>query len=232
MTFQKTDAELIYALDQEYPAVGTIGYLVPLNAALALNKTFTADAPSNVITFPTAQTFRSGSRVRVTATTTLPTPLTAGVDYYLNKITATTFKLYDTLAGAIAGTTGSEMNIIDAGSGVLTANEQAFTVKDPIDVLLSHEFAAGILAVPRPAVTNVGTGTIVSAMAQKNILLTIQNSSTADISIGYFLFNRGGTGAIGSVPAGHQIEILTAPVTLIAGDSKIYNLKMKRQNIA
>lgn len=231
MTLQKTIEGLKRNLDLEYPPTGTIGYLIPLNALLAINQNFTADAPSNVITFANAQKFQTGHRVRFVATATLPTGLIAGTDYYLHYITNTTYKICTTLADAIAGT---EINLMDSGSGTLSAYEQALTLKDPIEVLLSHEFTAGTLTVPRLALTDVGPASIVikagKEQAQKSVSITIENSGTADITIGYFLLTYGGSAAIGSIPPDHQLETLTTPFTLPIGESKIYSLKLEQPN--
>jgi hypothetical protein len=231
MAFQKTIATLKRNLDAEYPNTGTIGYLIPLSAQLALNQSFTADAPSNVITFTAAQKFKTGGRVRFVATATLPTGLIAGTDYYLHRLTNTTYKICTTLANAIAGT---EINLMDSGSGTLSANEQSLTLKDPIEVLLSHEFTAGTLAVPRLPLTNVGPAVVVvksgKEQAQKSVSLTIENMGTADITVGYFLLTYGGTAAIGSIPPDHQLETLTTPFTVPIGEQRIYGIKLEGPN--
>lgn len=72
--------------------------------------TSTANIPSNVLT---------GTRVRLTTTTTLPAGLALATDYYVIRVSDTTFKLATSYANAVAGTA---INITDAGTGTHTTN--------------------------------------------------------------------------------------------------------------
>lgn len=72
--------------------------------------TSTADIPSNILT---------GTRVRLTTTGTLPAGLSLATDYYVIKVSDTTFKLATSFANATAGT---QINITDAGTGTHTVN--------------------------------------------------------------------------------------------------------------
>lgn len=72
--------------------------------------TSTANIPSNVLT---------GTRVRLTTTTTLPAGLALATDYYVIRVSDTTFKLATSYANAVAGTA---INITDAGTGTHTVN--------------------------------------------------------------------------------------------------------------
>jgi hypothetical protein len=87
----------------EYPDLPTC------NAA---SGTFTA-ATTDICT-KTAHGFLTGSRVRLTTTTTLPAGLSTATDYYVIKSTADTFKLATTRVNAIAGTA---VDITDTGTG-------------------------------------------------------------------------------------------------------------------
>lgn len=88
---------------------------------LGYGDTFTADAGTDVITMTSTTNFPSniltGTRVRLTTTTTLPAGLSLATDYYVIKVTDSTFKLATTYANAIAGTA---INITDAGTGTHT----------------------------------------------------------------------------------------------------------------
>jgi hypothetical protein len=79
---------------------------------------FTADASTDVCTYTSTTNNPSnvltGTRMRLTTTTTLPAGLSTGTDYYYIKVTDSTFKLATTYANAIAGTA---INITDAGTG-------------------------------------------------------------------------------------------------------------------
>lgn len=70
--------------------------------------TSTANIPSNILT---------GTRVRLTTTTTLPAGLATATDYYVIRLSDTTFRLATSYANAIAGT---QINITDAGTGTHT----------------------------------------------------------------------------------------------------------------
>lgn len=83
--------------------------------------TFTADAGTDICTYTSTANIPSniltGTRVRLTTTTTLPAGLTTATDYYVIKVSDTTFKLATSYANAVAGTA---INITDAGTGTHT----------------------------------------------------------------------------------------------------------------
>lgn len=70
--------------------------------------TSTANIPSNILT---------GTRVRLTTSGTLPAGLATATDYYVIKMSDTTFELATSYANAVAGT---QINITDAGTGTHT----------------------------------------------------------------------------------------------------------------
>lgn len=88
---------------------------------LGFGDTFTADAGTDIITMTSTANIPSniltGTRVRLTTTTTLPAGLATATDYYVIKVTDSTFKLATSYANAIAGTA---INITDAGTGTHT----------------------------------------------------------------------------------------------------------------
>jgi len=88
---------------------------------LGQSDTFTADASTDVCTWTSTANFPSniltGTRVRLTTTTTLPAGLATATDYYVIRVTDSTFKLATSYANAIAGTA---INITDAGTGTHT----------------------------------------------------------------------------------------------------------------
>lgn len=88
---------------------------------LGFGDTFTADAGTDVCTFTSTANIPSniltGTRTRLTTTTTLPAGLALATDYYYIKVTDSTFKLATSYANAIAGTA---INITDAGTGTHT----------------------------------------------------------------------------------------------------------------
>lgn len=79
--------------------------------------TFTADASTDIITMTSTTNIPSNiltwTRVQLTTTTTLPWGLATATNYYVIKVTDSTFKLATSYANAIAGTA---INITDAGT--------------------------------------------------------------------------------------------------------------------
>jgi len=90
---------------------------------LGQSDTFTADASTDTMTWTSTASIPSnvltGTRVRLTTTTTLPAPLATATDYFVIRVSDTTYKLATTAANATAGTA---INITDAGTGTHTAS--------------------------------------------------------------------------------------------------------------
>lgn len=88
---------------------------------LGQSDTFTADAGTDVCTWTSTANIPSniltGTRVQLTTTTTLPAGLATATNYYVIKVTDSTFKLATSYANAVAGTA---INITDAGTGTHT----------------------------------------------------------------------------------------------------------------
>ena len=82
----------------------------------AFAQTFTADAGTDICT-TASWTLITGDVVTLTTTTTLPAGLSTGTNYFIIKVSATTFKLAATIALADAGT---QIDITDAGTGTHT----------------------------------------------------------------------------------------------------------------
>ncbi len=85
--------------------------------------TFTADAGTDICTYTsvtsTPSNLLTGTRVRLTPTTTLPAPLATATDYYLIRVSDTTFELASSYANAVAGT---QIDITTTGTGTHTIN--------------------------------------------------------------------------------------------------------------
>lgn len=217
MVVKFSRAERLFRCDQYYPPSGTIRHIALLSAELFLNEVFTVSAALNEINFATSKPFQTGARVRVTSSSTLPTPLTASVDYFIIRVSPTSFKLAQTIADAIVGT---EVNIVDSGVGTLTLNEQALLEDDPIAVLVSKEIAAFPGYLTRFAVTDPGLALIVNGKPEKSFNFNVVNSGTGPITIGHLLVLRGGSTAIGNVTGEVGLESLSSPLVLAVGDTK------------
>lgn len=88
---------------------------------LGQSDTFTADDTTDICTYSSTANFPSniltGTRVRLTTTTTLPAPLATATDYYVVKQSDSTFKLATSYANAVAGTV---IDITTTGTGTHT----------------------------------------------------------------------------------------------------------------
>lgn len=89
---------------------------------LGQSATFTA-ATTDICTYTSTTSYPSnilvGTRVRLTTTTTLPAPLALATDYYVIRLSDTTFSLATSYANAIAGTA---IDITTTGTGTHTVS--------------------------------------------------------------------------------------------------------------
>lgn len=118
---------------------------------LGLSDTFTAVAATDTCTYSSTVNIPSniltGTRVRLTTTTTLPAGLALATDYYVIKVTDSTFKLATSYANAVAGT---QIDITDAGTGTHTISW----------LLPRYTNGAGVQAIFfNPAATALGAAT-------------------------------------------------------------------------
>ena len=90
---------------------------------LSQSDTFTADAGTDLCTWTSSANIPSniltGTRVRLTTSGTLPWGLATATDYYVIRMSNTTFELATNYANAVAWT---QINITDAGTGTHTVN--------------------------------------------------------------------------------------------------------------
>lgn len=90
---------------------------------LGQSDTFTADASTDICTWSSTANIPSniltGTKVRLTTTTTLPAGLSLATDYFVIVVSSSTFKLATSYANAVAGTA---INITDAGTGTHTVS--------------------------------------------------------------------------------------------------------------
>lgn len=125
--------------------------------------TSTANIPSNLLT---------GTRVRLTTTTTLPAGLSTGTDYYYIKLSDTTFSLGSSYANAIAGTA---VNITDTGTGTHTVTW----------LLPRYTNGAGIQAVFfNPASTALGAATPNLSIGYTNSAQTASRATPTVLPVG------------------------------------------------
>ena len=94
---------------------------------------FTVSTSTEALTFSQSIPIDTGDGVKVSSTTTVPTPLVAGTTYYAIKVTDTSYQLATTMANAFAGTA---IDLTSAGSGQHTlaqVNYAAYACDGTID---------------------------------------------------------------------------------------------------
>jgi len=143
---------------------------------LGQSDTFTADAGTDVCTWTSTANFPSniltGTRVRLTTTTTLPGGLSLATDYYVIKVSDTTFKLATSYANAIAATA---INITDAGTGTHTASW----------LLPRYTNGAGVQSIFfNPAATALGAATPNLSLGYTNSTQTASRATPTVLPIG------------------------------------------------
>jgi hypothetical protein len=125
--------------------------------------TSTTQLPSNLIT---------GTRIRVSTTTTLPAPLAAATDYYLTRLTDSTFKLSTTYANLLAGT---YIDFTTTGTGTHTINW----------LLPRYTNGAGVQAIFfNSNATALGAGTPNLSLGYTNSVQTASRATPTTLPIG------------------------------------------------
>lgn len=143
---------------------------------LGYGDTFTADAGTDIITMTSTTNRPSnilpGTRVQLTTTTTLPAGLALATDYYVIKVTDSTFQLATSYANAIAGTA---INITDAGTGTHTMSR----------LLHRYTNGAGVQAIFfNPAATALGAATPNLSLGYTNSAQTASRATPTVLPVG------------------------------------------------
>jgi len=143
---------------------------------LGQSDTFTADAGTDVCTWTSTANIPSnvltGTKVRLTTTTTLPAGLALATDYYVIALSSTTFSLATSYANAVAGTA---INITDAGTGTHTVNW----------LLPRYTNGAGLNAIFfNPASTAMGAGTPNLSLNYTNSAQTASRATPTVLPVG------------------------------------------------
>lgn len=143
---------------------------------LAFGDTFTADASTDIITMASTtnrpSNILTGTRVQLTTTTTLPAGLALATNYYVIKVSDSTFKLATSYANAVAGTA---INITDAGTGTHTMSR----------LLPRYTNGAGVQAVMfNPAATAMGAATPNLSLGYTNSAQTASRATPTVLPVG------------------------------------------------
>ncbi len=143
---------------------------------LGRSATFTADAGTDLMTYTSVTSLPSniltGTRVRLTTTTTLPAPLATATDYYVIRMSDGTFELATTYANAIAGT---QIDITTTGTGTHTITW----------LLPRYTNGAGVQAIIfNPAATAMGAATPNLSLGYTNSAQTASRATPTVLPIG------------------------------------------------
>lgn len=143
---------------------------------LGQTDTFTADAGTDICTWTSTANIPSniltGTKVRLTTTVTLPAGLALATDYYVIKLSDTTFSLATSYANAVAGT---DIDITDAGTGTHTVNW----------LLPRYTNGAGLNAIFfNPAATAMGAGTPNLSLNYTNSAQTAARATPTVLPVG------------------------------------------------
>lgn len=143
---------------------------------LGQSDTFTADDTTDICTYTSVVNIPSniltGTRVRLTTTTTLPAGLATATDYYVIRLSDTTFKLATSYANAIAGTA---INITSTGTGTHTITW----------LLPRYTNGAGVNAIFfNPQATALGAGTPNLSLGYTNSVQAASRATPTVLPIG------------------------------------------------
>jgi hypothetical protein len=130
-------------------------------------QTFTA-ATTDICT-AAAHGYLTGDQVQVSSATTLPAGLSAATYYYVHKLSADTFKLSTTLAGAVAGT--GFVDISDTGTGTHTV-----TLKTNL---------AGVAGAPSAIITGFRPVIPTSGIRQKLVNFELVDDAETGLTLEY-----------------------------------------------
>jgi hypothetical protein len=119
--------------------VSVINYTGPTGL---INQGTGVDVVNDWVDNVTNHGYATGSKVRVSSSTALPAPLVVATDYWVVKVTATTYRFATSLANASAGT---YIDITTTGSGTMTVTYQgAVSANKNIDFDNDISTATGI----------------------------------------------------------------------------------------
>lgn len=169
---------------------------------LGQSDTFSADAGTDLLTYTSTANFpsnlRTGTRVRLTTTTTLPGGLATATDYYVIRASDSTCKLATTYANAIAGTA---IDIADAGTGTHTITW----------LLPRYTNGAGVQAIFfNPNATALGAGTPNLSLGYTNSAQVASRATPTVLPIGKTAASNSHilyTGATGTGKYNYQVPL-------------------------
>lgn len=169
---------------------------------LGQSDTFTADASTDLCTWTSTANIPSniltGTRVRLTTTTTLPGGLATATDYYVIRVSDTTFGLATSYANAIAGTA---IDISSTGTGTHTVTW----------LLPRYTNGAGVQAIFfNPNATALGAATPNLSLGYTNSTQTTSRATPTVLPVGKTAASNSHilyTGATGAGKYNYQVPL-------------------------
>lgn len=161
-----------------------------INTLVAFSN-FTADASTDIITHTNINLLHL-STIQVSSTTTLPAGLSTSTDYYVIKLTDTTFRLATSYANALIGT---YIDITTTGTGTHTINT----------LLPRYTNGAGVQAyMVNPSATALGAGTPNLSLGYTNSTSDTSRATPTTLPVGktaaangLILYSGTGVGKVG-----------------------------------
>lgn len=187
---------------------------------LSESDTFSADDTTDICTHTSTANFPSniltGTRVRLTTTTTLPAPLALATDYYVIRLSDTTFSLATSYANAIALTA---INITTTGTGTHTMSRllPRYTNGAGVNAIYFNNNAVAMGA----ATPNLSLGYTNSAQVASRATPTVLPIGKTAASNSHILY----TGATGTGKYNYQMP-------LQAGDAGIAEINTIQNSVS
>jgi hypothetical protein len=215
-----------------YPVSGVAGYVALLDNILTTT-TITANVTTDEITTAIAQNWRTGSRVRITTTGTVPAPLALLTDYFIIEVSpgtypATAYKLATTLTNAIAGTA---INLTSAGTLVNTLTEQSLTASDPLSVLVGHEFPSHPGYYSRFPIQDLNNPLAAALESYKVGTFSYVNNGTASRTVKHLAFISGGYSSLLDATGNVIFETPTNAVVCPIATPKAFSLRLSVKSV-
>lgn len=193
--------------------------------------TFTADASTDVITLtstPVNINLMPYTTVQVSSATTLPAGLAAATNYFVIKVTDSTFKLATSYANAVAGTA---IDITDAGTGVHTLNTllPRYTNGAGVQAIMLNTNATALGAATPNLSLSSYTNSVATAGKATPTVLPIGKTAAANSLILYSGTGAGKYGPFMPQAAGdagiRSVESIQNSVSYVSGEYAVVLLK-------
>jgi hypothetical protein len=186
--------------------------------------TFTINTTTNVLTWASPSPMVTNCRVRLTSSGSQPqlagdVPVSNATDYFVRRLTATTFTLHINQNDAILGS--SELSFATTGSGTLTATEQPFKATDAMSAIVSRELTASYYQ--RKQLIDLPSAEIVGNRAERGPVFWMFElpAGAPTLTAGYLVIINGALSVVGNDNGFvKMVKPLSPAFTVLAGETK------------